>query len=584
LNDDQNISEIDPDYIMAIRKAEKLEQFHISGFYTPVHADLKYSLERQAELRRKVYEPDATKDLYEHNLDDESETDTDIETHITIKNTELDQIEQVDQVNQIEKELSETPRPTEEIPIEEISIEEIPREDYPIIEPPETPIEPEETPIVTEEETPFATKEETPIVTEEETPIATEEETPIATEEETILNPDSSSTDLEDHDHSPIRTSQMIKNDLLDNIDTENYGSEIISKNQIDLNFDDESRDYVKDYYTLGDDNIEIISTEETGQPEIKIPEIHSIYSSETTEEDVDSQEISEPIEIFKKNKKKKEIALSSSEEEIPVIKKPPKEPVKSITIDSDEDTTQTNSILIDDDVSDIRPPRALVSPPITKLEALFKGPEDQILTTKFNIEIRRSDIIRLRPNGLLNDEIVNFYMGLLKSREEQNPFLPRCHFFNSFFYDKLSKIRTGYDYQSVGRWTKSIDLFNLDKVIIPIHKENHWCVSVIDFKEKTFSYYDSLGAIDRTCIERLRRYVIDEHQSKKKSHYDLSEWTDYCPGMTIPLQYNGVDCGVFACKYADYISQDKPFNFSQSDIPRIRKKMIEEIYHAQIL
>jgi len=164
-------------------------------------------------------------------------------------------------------------------------------------------------------------------------------------------------------------------------------------------------------------------------------------------------------------------------------------------------------------------------------------------------------------------------------------PFYLVVIFFNSFFYDKLSKIRTGYDYQSVGRWTKSIDLFNLDKVIIPIHKENHWCVSVIDFKEKTFSYYDSLGAIDRTCIERLRRYVIDEHQSKKKSHYDLSKWTDYCPGMTIPLQYNGVDCGVFACKYADYISQDKPFNFSQSDIPRIRKKkMIEEIYHAQIL
>ena len=31
-----------------------------------------------------------------------------------------------------------------------------------------------------------------------------------------------------------------------------------------------------------------------------------------------------------------------------------------------------------------------------------------------------------------------------------------------------------------------------------------------------------------------------------------------------IPQQMNGSDCGVFSCKYAEYLSRDAPFTFSQ--------------------
>lgn len=31
-----------------------------------------------------------------------------------------------------------------------------------------------------------------------------------------------------------------------------------------------------------------------------------------------------------------------------------------------------------------------------------------------------------------------------------------------------------------------------------------------------------------------------------------------------IPQQMNGSDCGMFACKYADCITKDKPINFTQ--------------------
>lgn len=43
------------------------------------------------------------------------------------------------------------------------------------------------------------------------------------------------------------------------------------------------------------------------------------------------------------------------------------------------------------------------------------------------------------------------------------------CHCFNSFFFKKLST--SGYS--SVARWTKKVDLFTKDRVIIPINKNN---------------------------------------------------------------------------------------------------------------
>lgn len=36
------------------------------------------------------------------------------------------------------------------------------------------------------------------------------------------------------------------------------------------------------------------------------------------------------------------------------------------------------------------------------------------------------------------------------------------------------------------------------------------------------------------------------------------------CVHQEIPQQLNGSDCGVFICKYADYISRDKPMTFTQ--------------------
>lgn len=129
-------------------------------------------------------------------------------------------------------------------------------------------------------------------------------------------------------------------------------------------------------------------------------------------------------------------------------------------------------------------------------------------------------------------------------------------------------------DNQSRGNKKKSfvskkifqIDVFALDKLIIPIHLTNHWCLAVIDFSKKEFQYYDSLGG-GQTCfsvkfafsphfyqliqkkkkmfLQELKKYLKDEHKDKKQKELDLTGWKEYVP-KDIPHQQNGYDCGVF--------------------------------------
>ncbi|KAK2994508.1 hypothetical protein RJ640_001457 [Escallonia rubra] len=125
------------------------------------------------------------------------------------------------------------------------------------------------------------------------------------------------------------------------------------------------------------------------------------------------------------------------------------------------------------------------------------------------NIEITGQVLQCLRPGAWLNDEVINLYFELLKEREKREPqkFL-KCHFFNTFFYKKLVSGRSGYDFKSVGRWTTQRKLgyclLECDKIFVPIHKEVHWCLAVINKKDEKFQYLDSLGGQDKQVMRML--------------------------------------------------------------------------------
>eukprot|EP00116_Pleurobrachia_bachei_P005880 sb/3466142/ len=163
---------------------------------------------------------------------------------------------------------------------------------------------------------------------------------------------------------------------------------------------------------------------------------------------------------------------------------------------------------------------------------ALSGGPLMETLVDHFNIGITRKDVQTLKDLTWLNDEV---------------------------------------------------DLFAKDLIMIPIHLGMHWCLAVIDNRTSTITYYDSLLGDNHQCTTALRDYMVAEHMSKKKQPMDPASWKLVIE-KDLPEQMNGCDCGVFACKYAEYISQDRPFDFAQSDMPYFRRRMIWEIINKTLL
>lgn len=208
---------------------------------------------------------------------------------------------------------------------------------------------------------------------------------------------------------------------------------------------------------------------------------------------------------------------------------------------------------------------------------------------------ITGADIQTLADSNWLNDEVINNYMDMLIQRGQSKEY-PSVYAFNTFFYPKLSS--SGY--ASVKRWTKKVDLFQQDMVLVPLHLEVHWALAVIDFRQKTICYYDSMNGRKINILQLMLKYLHEEKLDKKKENFDSSGWQTKLV-QDIPQQRNGYDCGVFACMFAEHLARGvakdgpkknglkcnrsyPPFPFSQENMAYFRKRMIYEILTGKIL
>jgi Ulp1 family protease len=78
---------------------------------------------------------------------------------------------------------------------------------------------------------------------------------------------------------------------------------------------------------------------------------------------------------------------------------------------------------------------------------------------------ITRDDMTCLTPTHFLNDTLIDFYLRYLHTELIPAAHRSRFHFFNAFFYKTLT--RGGY--ARVKNWTKQLDVFSFDFLLIPI-------------------------------------------------------------------------------------------------------------------
>ncbi|XP_033232573.1 sentrin-specific protease 1-like [Drosophila pseudoobscura] len=207
---------------------------------------------------------------------------------------------------------------------------------------------------------------------------------------------------------------------------------------------------------------------------------------------------------------------------------------------------------------------------------------EESIVIDKFKNPIQVKDLKILKSqNDWLNDKIINFYVDLISERSTRtsNP-LPTVYTFSTFFVERF--LTDGY--KGVRRYTKKIDIFSYDMILIPENIKNiHWCMTIINLKEKTIRYYDSLGGGHDLLLHALTTYLAEESMDKRHVAYDIKEFSLETV-KDMPRQENTHDCGVFACMAAEYVTRCQPLNFTQKDIPNLRSKMILEISSGRLL
>ena len=176
-----------------------------------------------------------------------------------------------------------------------------------------------------------------------------------------------------------------------------------------------------------------------------------------------------------------------------------------------------------------------------------------------------------LKDSEWLNDEVINLYFQLLKERSLRS--VKKVWFISIFF---VTKLLHEPNFKHETKWDKYVKFDEMDMVFFPCHiGGNHWCLLVVNFAKKRFEWYDSMGG-DKYG-EILSALKI--HLAKKTPDYSYTDWEVpvYAP-KNIPMQNNGNDCGVFMCKFADYMSENRAFDFSSADMPYFRKRMLLEL------
>ncbi|GMT16738.1 hypothetical protein PFISCL1PPCAC_8035, partial [Pristionchus fissidentatus] len=212
----------------------------------------------------------------------------------------------------------------------------------------------------------------------------------------------------------------------------------------------------------------------------------------------------------------------------------------------------------------------------------------------------------------MVNDSIVDLYLMILKDETVKQETRDKVHIFSCFFFKRLTdsmvsgqNYRSGdkaaaFRYTSVERnysaimnWTKRVDLFKMDYVIIPVVDDLHWYIIIVikpgrcvvpangetdnvKARRKGFnrgepatyavvldSLYDASDPKRQCSVDIIRDYLEMEYKRKKANAEDGMMFDRTRMGMLrpkgLPQQTNFLDCGFFLLKYIETFMGNPP-------------------------
>ncbi|XP_018615720.1 sentrin-specific protease 5-like isoform X2 [Scleropages formosus] len=236
----------------------------------------------------------------------------------------------------------------------------------------------------------------------------------------------------------------------------------------------------------------------------------------------------------------------------------------------SDSDVLEHLNNKLNTDLSDRK---LFVCAEVTKYRSgLASAPMHYFKVTYNKHTLTLDDLSTLENQNWVNDQVINMYGELIMDAVNH-----KVHFFNSFFHRQL--VAKGYE--GVKRWTKKVDLFTKTLLLIPIHLEIHWSLITVDIGKQHINFYDSQGIVFKHAVDNILRYILAEAKEKKQAMYQKG-WKTIV-NKSIPQQKNDSDCGVFVLEYCKCLALKEPLQFTQEDMPKVRKRIYKELCECKL-
>ncbi|KAF9870535.1 ulp1 protease family protein [Colletotrichum karsti] len=182
--------------------------------------------------------------------------------------------------------------------------------------------------------------------------------------------------------------------------------------------------------------------------------------------------------------------------------------------------------------------------------ETIRANPNQVLTVTAESVDLRRHDFLKVVPETeWLNDEIVNGsllwvdrYVNEAAGAPEMKSTKRVCLFMNSFFYKRLEDNGVQGTERALRRFGVSkTNFLDLETILMPICRNNHWTLLVVRPQKRTVSHMDSLNP--RGTPSHTKR-ALDWIKAVLGDDFKADEWRTV--RHEAPGQDNGYDCGVF--------------------------------------
>lgn len=112
----------------------------------------------------------------------------------------------------------------------------------------------------------------------------------------------------------------------------------------------------------------------------------------------------------------------------------------------------------------------------------------------KGGIPINTKDFVCLGIDQYMNDVIIDFYLKYLHTEILTETQRAKTHIFSTFFYNTLTNTKllgpsndvkltaAQKRHERVKNWTKHVNIFEKDYIIVPINQQSHWFLAIICF------------------------------------------------------------------------------------------------------